>query len=148
MRTTNHYHHLSFIHHDCQFSVESYQSLSKHHHHIVHHYQTGIGIYYYMYLPLYYHVDVFILQACRPKHELFSSQRVFWCWHAKYSPTARSNNKSDLCLLLDFPGKFPFVMSCGLIVDGKYIGCLFLVKLYTSHQTQSIFLTSIAIIKF
>ena len=32
-----------------------------------------------------------------------------------------------------------FVTSCGLIVDGKYIGYQFLIKLYTSHQLQSIF---------
>ena len=32
----------------------------------------------YMYLPLYYHVDVFILRARRPKHKLFFLQQVFW----------------------------------------------------------------------
>ena len=38
---------------------------------------TSRALTYYMYLPLYYHVDVFILQARRPKYELFSLHRVF-----------------------------------------------------------------------
>ena len=33
---------------------------------------------YYMYLPLYYHVGVFILRARRLKHESFSSRQVFY----------------------------------------------------------------------
>ena len=32
-----------------------------------------VSLKYYMYLPLYYHVDVFILWARQPKHESFSS---------------------------------------------------------------------------
>ena len=41
-------------------------------------YQTRWANLLYVLTTLYYHVDVFILQARRPKYESFSLQRVFW----------------------------------------------------------------------
>ena len=54
----------------------------------------------------------------------------------------KSSNQSQISL---------FVTSCGLIVDGKCIGCPFLVKLYTSHQinlVREIFVNSYLSITF
>ena len=42
------------------------------------HVHQALELYYYMYLSLYYHVGVFILQAHQLKQELFSSRQMFY----------------------------------------------------------------------
>ena len=93
----------------------------------------------YMYLPLYYHVGVFILRARRPKHESFSLRQVFWLSASKIKTSTQQRVqterrviitglfKSVLVFFLTKTDKespviitsLSFVTSCGLIVEKR-----------------------------
>ena len=51
--------------------------------------------YYYMYLPLYYHVGVFILRARRPKHESLSLRQVFWLRASKIKTSTQQRVQTE-----------------------------------------------------
>ena len=86
-----------------------------------------------MYLPLYYHVGVFILQVRQLKHKLFSSQQVFYIdvqVKSNNHPHQVQTERRVMSMVLDFLVSL-FDTSCGLIVERKYIRCTALVELYT-----------------